>query len=164
MSVSAETLEVPELVELGPIRWRGQVVFADPGFLLRAHLAYEQTLACGRCLNPIVESTEADVELMILVERADGRGAKGEEEMELHEDDLSLLVIPEELVDTGPLLVEQLQLNVPVKALCRPDCQGLCPECGADRNAGACSCGERVGDPRWASLAALKGRLEDGPR
>ena len=127
---------------VGPIRWRGQVVFADPGFLLRAHLAYEQTLACGRCLNPIVEPTEADVELMVLVERgADGRGAKGEEEKELHEDDLSLQVIPKELLDTGPILVEQLQLNVPVKALCRPDCQGLCPECGADRNAGACSCG-----------------------
>ena len=52
-SVSPETLERPELMALSPVRWRGQVVFADPGFFLRARLSYEQTLSCNRCLTPI---------------------------------------------------------------------------------------------------------------
>ncbi len=66
-----------------------------------------------------------------------------------------------ETLETDPLLLEQLQLNVPMKPLCRPDCQGLCPTCGADRNEDACSCEERSADPRWAALAALKSRLEE---
>ena len=155
--VAAETLDRPELLDLGPVAWRGQVVFADPGFFLRARLSYEQTLSCNRCLKPIVERAESDVELMILVERhPDAAG-----EHALHEQDLGILYLEDERLDTDPILIEQLQLNVPMKPLCRADCQGLCPICGADRNAGACSCAESNVDPRWAALAALKSRLED---
>jgi uncharacterized protein len=155
-SISPETLEQPELIALGPVSWKGQVVYADPGFFLRARLSYEQTLCCNRCLQPIVEPAESDVELMILVER--GPGGNGEHE--LQERDLGVLYLEDEVLQTDPILIEQLQLNVPMKPLCRPDCQGLCPICGADRNAGACSCAEQETDPRWAALAALKSRLD----
>lgn len=156
-SVSPETLERPELLDLGPVSWRGQVVFADPGYFLRARLSYEQTLSCNRCLKPIVERAESDVELMILVERHPEAGG----EHGLQERDLGVLYLEDERLDTGPILIEQLQLNIPMKPLCRADCQGLCPVCGADRNAGACSCEESSTDSRWAALAALKSRLEE---
>ena len=159
-SISPQTLERPELVELGPVTWRGQVVHTDPGFFLRATLSYDQTLCCDRCLKPIVEHSEPDVELMILVER--GPGGAGEHE--LHEKDLGVLYLDEEVLQTDPILIEQLQLNVPMKPLCQPDCQGLCPICGADKNAGSCSCAEQTTDPRWAALAALKSRLDGESR
>jgi uncharacterized protein len=42
--------------------------------------------------------------------------------------------------------------------LCKPDCKGLCPRCGANRNRQPCTC---VGDdPRWEALANLRGRIE----
>lgn len=154
-TVSPEILERPELVALEPVHWRGQVVFTDPGYFLRAKLDYEQTLSCNRCLKPIVDHAESEVELMIEVEPRHETGG----EHELHEKDLGILYLDEEVLETDPILVEQLQLNIPMKPLCRPDCQGLCPVCGADRNAGACSCTESSTDPRWAALAALKGRL-----
>lgn len=154
-SVSLESLDRPELLGLSPVRWRGQVVFADPGYYLRAHLSYEQTLACDRCLKPIVEPVESDVELMILAERHHGPGG----EHELREEDIGVYHLEGEILETAPVLIEQLQLNLPMKPLCSPDCQGLCPACGADRNAGACSCGESTVDPRWAGLAALKSRF-----
>lgn len=157
-SVSPETLERPELLDLGPVNWRGQVVFADPGYFLRARLSYEQTLSCNRCLKPIVERAESDVELMIQVERSPETGS----EHALHEQDLGILYIEDERLSTDPILIEQLQLNIPMKPLCRDDCQGLCPACGADLNAGACSCEEPLADPRWAALASLKDRFEDG--
>jgi len=157
-SVSTETLNRPELLDLGPVAWRGQVVFADPGFFLRARLSYEQTLSCTRCLKPIVERAESDVELMILVERH----ADEESEHGLSEQDLGILYLEDERLETDPILVEQLQLNIPMKPLCRADCRGLCPTCGADWNAGACSCEESSADPRWSALAALKSRLEEG--
>jgi uncharacterized protein len=108
-------------------------------------------------LKQIVEPTEAEVDLMIIVESPEETGG----EHELHEKDLGFFYVDEEVLETDPILIEQLQLNIPMKPLCRPDCQGLCPVCGADRNAGACSCVESSPDPRWAALAALKGQLEE---
>lgn len=159
-SVAPETLDRPELVALDPVWWKGQVVFADPGYFLRARLSYEQTLSCDRCLKPIVDRAESDVELLILVER--NQRAAGEHE--LQERDLGVVHVVDEILETDPLLLEQLQLNIPMKPLCRPDCQGLCPVCGADRNEAACSCEEKTTDPRWAALAALKSRFDDESR
>ncbi|HVT18543.1 MAG TPA: YceD family protein [Thermoanaerobaculia bacterium] len=154
--VSPESLERPELLDLGPVTWSGRVVYTGPGFLLRARLSYEQTLGCIRCLEPHVESVGCEVELMIEI---DGGRALGSEN-ELAEKDMSVLVLDEEVLDTAPILLEQLQLNIPMKPLCRPDCLGLCPQCGADLNAGDCSCPEPAADPRWAAIAAFKGRLD----
>jgi uncharacterized protein len=156
-SIPAESLNRHELLDLSPVRWRGQVVYTDPGYFLRARLSYEQTLGCNRCLKPIVEPVQADVELMILVERHPEEGG----EHGLHEQDMGILYVDDEVLETDPILVEQLQLNVPMKPLCGEDCKGLCPTCGADRNAGECACEEARPDPRWASLAALKSRLEE---
>jgi uncharacterized protein len=107
-------------------------------------------------LRPIVEPVESDVELMILTERHHGPGGG---EHELREEEMGVYHLEGEILETAPILIEQLQLNLPMKPLCSPDCQGLCPVCGADRNAGACSCRESTVDPRWAGLAALKSRF-----
>ena len=56
----------------------------------------------------------------------------------------------------------QQQLNIPMKPLCRPDCKGLCAQCGADLNLGACACTPPKSDPRWAALSALRGDGHDG--
>jgi uncharacterized protein len=48
---------------------------------------------------------------------------------------------------------------MPFSPLCRPDCLGLCPGCGGDRNLGECP-GHETTDPRWA---ALEGLLEPTP-
>ncbi|HTQ81364.1 MAG TPA: DUF177 domain-containing protein [Thermoanaerobaculia bacterium] len=159
--ITLEELDRPELLAVGPVAWRGQVVYADPGFFLRGHLSYDQTVSCNRCLTPIHEPVSAEVELMILVERPAGGGSHGGSEHELKEEDLGTLTLEGEILDTHPIILEQVQLNVPMKPLCRPDCQGLCPVCGIDRNTGSCSCEERTADTRWAPLAALKGRLTE---
>ncbi|HEX7182804.1 MAG TPA: DUF177 domain-containing protein [Thermoanaerobaculia bacterium] len=159
-TVSPEILEQPELIALSPVWWKGQVVYAEPGYFLRARLSYEQTLSCNRCLKPIVEHVEPEVELMILTERHPG----GAGEHELKERELGVYYLEGEVLETDPILIEQLQLNVSMKPLCRPDCQGLCPVCGTDRNTASCSCEERTADPRWAALAALKDRLDDEDR
>lgn len=159
-SIPLESLERPELLALSPVRWKGQLVFADPGYYLKARLFYEQTLSCIRCLKPIVERVEPEVELMIAQERPHAQGG----ERELKEDELGVLTVEGEVLETDPILLEQLQLNVPMKPLCQEDCQGLCPVCGADRNAGECSCHEETSDPRWAGLAVLKSRLDSEDR
>lgn len=154
VDVAPETLERDDLVALGPLRWRGRVVWAATGYVLSARLEGEQTLACDRCLEPIRVPIAEDLDLLVLVDEP--RSIEGEHE--LGEDELGVLHLDDEVLDTEPLLIEQLQLAFPMKPVCRPDCKGLCPRCGADRNRGACDCAEAEVDPRWAALAALKER------
>jgi len=55
-------------------------------------------------------------------------------------------------MDAGPALREELLLALPEYPLCRSECRGLCPRCGADLNEGDCDCEEVTGDPRWQAL------------
>ena len=58
-------------------------------------------------------------------------------------------------VDLEPLAREAVLLELPQAVLCREDCKGICPECGADRNEGNCTCEPPI-DPRWAVLDKLR--------
>ena len=57
-----------------------------------------------------------------------------------------------DLLDITEPVRESLLLAVPLQALCREDCRGLCPVCGADRNEGDCGCDTTSVDPRLAAL------------
>ena len=52
---------------------------------------------------------------------------------------------------------QALELALPLKPLCKPDCKGICPECGADRNEQSCDCKTEAIDPRWEGLKGLLG-------
>ena len=60
-----------------------------------------------------------------------------------------------------PALNDTLIMETPFVVLCRPDCKGLCPHCGANLNEGQCDCAERVREEElsnspFAALAGLK--------
>jgi uncharacterized protein len=56
---------------------------------------------------------------------------------------------------------EEFVLSLPIRALCRADCRGLCDQCGENLNLGPCSCDENEIDPRLAALLRLKEELSD---
>ena len=60
-----------------------------------------------------------------------------------------------DLLDLEPLARDTVLLELPLAPLCRDDCAGICPTCGADRNVAPCRCSSTVPDPRWAALDAL---------
>jgi len=57
-------------------------------------------------------------------------------------------------LDLEPLAHDACILELPLAPLCGPDCLGLCPECGVNRNHETCTCTEKA-DPRWAALSGL---------
>ncbi len=59
-------------------------------------------------------------------------------------------------LDLKPIARELVLLDAPSTPLCTPDCRGLCPVCGVNRNETACSCDGTVTDPRWAALDQLR--------
>ena len=66
-----------------------------------------------------------------------------------------LYPIADDTIDLGPLVRDAIVLELPMAPLCREDCRGLCPQCGADRNEGDCGC-VAPPDPRWANLDVLR--------
>jgi uncharacterized protein len=53
-----------------------------------------------------------------------------------------------------------------MQPLCRPECRGLCPDCGSNLNLGPCSCPMKSAEPRWRALTELrqKARISDEER
>ncbi len=61
----------------------------------------------------------------------------------------------DEHIDLNDLLREQFYLALPMKPLCKNDCRGICPQCGANRNLTKCDCNPHIEDPRMAGLKTL---------
>jgi uncharacterized protein len=78
------------------------------------------------------------------------------ENVELLSADMGLAAYEGDAVDLDELVREQILLGLPSRRLCREECKGLCPKCGADLNAGDCSCEQGEADPRWSALAEWK--------
>ena len=64
------------------------------------------------------------------------------------------LVAQHDSIDMNETAISDLLLMLPTKMLCREDCKGLCPQCGADLNKGDCGC-KKPGDPRFDVLNDL---------
>lgn len=108
-------------------------------------------LACGRCLDPVVVRVGPGVDLHLLPQP---RGRHGE--VKLGREDLEVDFYQGDVLDVGGLLRSETDLALPMRPLCRPDCRGLCPVCGGNRNATDCRCDARAPDPRLAPLEALR--------
>ena len=150
LEVPAGRLERPELLSLAPVAFTGILQKADPGFVLTGELSVSGEIACSRCLAPVAFSRKGEVSWSF----APAHRRPTEEETELTEGDLDVVWYEDFVVPFDPLVEEQLQLELPMKPLCRPDCRGLCPTCGADRNTVPCECREE-GDERLAKLKSL---------
>jgi len=151
-SISAESLGRSELLGVGGISWSGRLIRDLAGYRLQARLSYEQTLTCTRCLTPVARPVEDEIELAI--ETSTSEPMLGEHELRAAE--LRSLFLEGKELDTTSVLMEQLQLNIPMKPLCHEDCAGICPHCGADRNQVRCTCAESEVDPRWQALERLR--------
>lgn len=135
--VPLERLDRPELLSLDAVEFAGRLERIDGGFLLEGRLRLAGSAACSRCLTPVPFSRDEDVSWTFAP--AHSRNDRGEDE-ELSEGDLDVVFYDELRVALDPLVDEQLQLAIPMKPLCREDCKGICPSCGADLNAAACAC------------------------
>ena len=114
----------------------------DGGVVVSGSVEADWSGECRRCLTPVRGHLVAPVR-ELYQPRADG---DDEETYPLNGDQL----------DLAPLARDAVMLELPQAPLCREDCAGLCPTCGADLNAGPCGCSPSGGDPRWSALDALR--------
>jgi uncharacterized protein len=95
---------------------------------------------CRRCLAVLHGEAVADVEEVFVAEPEEGE----------------TWPLVHDQIDLEPIAREAVVLELPLAPLCRPDCEGLCPMCGADLNLGPCGCPPQARDPRWAPLDVLR--------
>jgi uncharacterized protein len=101
------------------------------------------TQSCSRCLKPIDKTLTIPVrELFTALPEA----------IRDNEDEMFHLVTTDK-VDLRPYLEEIVLVELPLAPLCDIDCQGICPNCGVNRNEEQCNCSTDTIDPRLAGLA-----------
>ncbi|MCD6351684.1 MAG: DUF177 domain-containing protein [Armatimonadetes bacterium] len=110
---------------------------------------------CDRCLKSHDEVLDMVVNRECCLAQADDPQAFADP----GDDMPPIPILSGDEVDLSELVRQLIIVSLPPRSLCRPDCKGLCPVCGADLNEGPCHCEEQEIDPRLAPLKAL---LEDG--
>jgi uncharacterized protein len=154
LSLSAAALDREPLLALSPLRLSGEISRIEGGYALAARLSYDGQLECSRCLTayPFHEDEEFS---LVLYPRQKQPGA----DVELERGDLDTQYFDQPVIELSPIAEERVQMALPMKPLCRPDCPGLCPTCGKDLNLGSCACARDTVDPRWEALRALKEKV-----
>lgn len=145
-------LDRQEIVDFGEVECQGRICPLAEGYHFETSIAHHATFRCMRCLDSFERPLSSEVSLLIEIRKPDSTTA---EEIELEEKDLGVLILDRPELDTRPILIEQLHLDIPMKPLCREDCAGLCAGCGENLNTGPCHCKPDV-DPRWKALEELK--------
>jgi uncharacterized protein len=107
---------------------------------------------CSRCLEAYEIPVDAPIDVLFLPASEN----TGEHEREVQEEDLGVSYYRDDVIDLAEIIREQLYLALPMKPLCREDCQGLCPVCGVNRNRETCTCQAEWVDPRMEPLRRLK--------
>lgn len=114
----------------GPVTIDGELQATDgDDFLWRGRIHASATVPCRRCLTDVGYRVDRQVDVLLT---SDAEAAE----------DPSVYPLPAAAtqVDLSNVVREELALEVPGFLLCRDDCAGLCPKCGADLNAGPCAC------------------------
>ena len=106
---------------------------------------------CGRCLDQIAESF--DVPLAELYAYADSTTEETTDEDEVGR-------MQGDLFDLEPAVRDAVVLALPTNPLCRPDCPGLCPECGVHLDDLPADHSHEVIDARWAALRNISNNEE----
>jgi uncharacterized protein len=112
-------------------------------------------LTCSRCLTQFLGPLQSGFSLTYTqIISAAGRSDPSPAPVEAEEG--GLMGFRGEVIDLGDGIQEQVILALPLRPLCSEACRGLCPQCGADLNQGACRCGPARADSAFASLQKLK--------
>lgn len=130
-----------------PMKVKGEITNTAGYMRITLSASVDYSSSCARCLAPVsgdfslsLEKTVAPRSLLV-----------GLDEDKL--DDYA--IIEDGFLDIDEQLLAQLEMEFPIRFLCREDCRGLCQRCGKNLNEGKCDCPEKEIDPRMAPLQKL---------
>lgn len=127
---------------------------AGEGILATGILTTHVVGTCDRCLSPAEFDVSGEVDEYYLFEEPEDTGDDDDDELDFS------LVSADNTIDLSGALLSTLVMETPFVVLCRPDCKGLCPVCGANLNEEDCGHAAQIEEDRlkaspFAVLASL---------
>jgi uncharacterized metal-binding protein YceD (DUF177 family) len=129
-------------------RWpriTGRVDRAGHDMRLRGQVSAQLELGCDRCAESVLIEIDTPFDLFYTPREDESDKA---DEVELQIRDLDFSVYENEEINLDDLVMEQLELSLPLRVLCQENCQGLCPQCGTNFNVTTCQCQVQA-KPGW---------------
>jgi uncharacterized protein len=139
------------LIELGAKYLRtlkvwGLVERSGNFYLANGRVTTGINLQCSRCLKNIYYPLSVEFKVNIA-------NLRFKEELPQDED---VLLVEHDEVELKPYIEELIFSEIPFVPLCSPECQGICPKCGINKNNAQCNCSQQNTDPRWDKLKDLE--------
>lgn len=144
-------------LELANVSGSLTLLRTDGGLLASLEATATMTEPCARCLV----TTECTVHVRFEEEYTPVVDANSGARVRGVAPEGDFRIGPDFMLDLGPPLREYVLMSEPLKPLCRPDCAGLCPSCGADLNGAPCACPPDV-DERWGTLVGFEAKATKG--
>jgi len=126
------------------IEFDGKFFKVDKSLLLEAKINYFYSENCARCLQEFENKVTAKFNAIIVDELDEDYEAE----------DMQIL-IKDSYVDLEESIKQLVYLSMPMKALCKSSCKGICSKCGINLNTDKCECNDFVIDPRLEKLKTL---------
>ncbi|NLK43441.1 MAG: DUF177 domain-containing protein [Tissierellia bacterium] len=131
-----------------PIEYQGEIFRVDGEKIINIRISYKYKEICHRCLQP----TTKNVETALSGKLVEGKKVENDNNDNDDEGYDELIFYEEDSLDLNEYVINQVILSLPMKTLCKEDCKGLCPKCGADLNRSKCDCIHENIDPRLEKL------------
>lgn len=164
LDVSTEILplydEEGEEVDARDLSGTATVTRLSDGVLVQGDVKARVNVQCSRCLTDIDLPVEAQLEEQFRP-TIDVESGRAIQRPTYDEDDTAFEIDANHMMDLTEPVRQALLVSMDMRPLCREDCKGLCPECGANLNEIDCGHEPAVEDSRWAPLRDL--RLTDFP-
>ena len=140
---------------------KGKLEFTNAGTLLlvTGDIKTELKLQCSRCLVDMTLPVDVQVEEEFQIEKI-GDAVRV---LPLDEDDIQTELIKDNILDIQEVIRQDLLLELPIKPLCTPDCQALCPTCGENLNLRKCACPPAEPESPFKVLGELLEEQDNDP-
>jgi len=139
----------PGLIIREPLVGQIEMVRTADGILVRGELTTAVELQCDRCLEPLLQNVEFEIEEEFhpAIDISTGAQLPYDEETRIDE---------HHILDLAEPMRQSIFLALPMHPVCQLNCLGLCNQCGQNLNKGPCDCKESMVDPRLEILKKLK--------
>lgn len=162
-----------------PIQGEVNLRQVDEVYVVDGALKSSIQLACSRCLQPVRLDLDFRLNQLYCKDpemagigylKQEGEGkfatfkpagqskgyARHAHDEQATTEDLDITYLSEDYIDLAEMLSEQIELQIPLRPLCKTDCKGLCPTCGTDLNRGRCACSKIHKESAFSALASIK--------
>ena len=137
-----------EFRQAGPLNIEAVAELLGSEIHIRGKLSTRVEACCDRCLAKVEMPLDCQFDLFYRPMAT----IAVEEEIELGEDELDVGFYPDSGIALEDIVMEQVILEFPMKVVCQPNCLGLCPICGVNRNLEKCQCSTSSSESPFSSL------------